>query len=235
MHTSLPTVTPQDQPPDANPAEAAFAELSAKIDFLETLLRGLVAKREEAPDYSETLGEMADLLDKMRAAIKTLASRPAMTLTPDAMAEQIAAAAAKARAQDAATISQAVERLNKVAARIEYLEGKVADAQDQRRTRHKWGIGGALTGVALCAVVPGFIARAMPTSWHLPERMAARTLNLDRWAAGERLLATAEPERWQTVLFSNALVQDNRDAIGKCRRAAGNGTGAVQCTVKVRP
>ncbi|ODU27247.1 DUF6118 family protein [Sphingopyxis sp. SCN 67-31] len=235
MDTSLPTVTPQDQPPDANPAEAAFAELSAKVDFLETLLRGLVAKREEAPDYSETLGEMADLLDKMKAAIKTLASRPAMTLTPDAMAEQIAAAAAKARAQDAATIGQAVERLNKAAARIEYLEGKVADARDQRRKRHIWGIGGALAGIVLCAIVPGFIAHAMPTSWHLPERMAARTLDLDRWTAGERLLATAEPERWQTVLFSNALVQDNRDAIGKCRRAAVNGTEAVQCTVKVRP
>jgi len=154
MDASLPAVTPEDQPPDANPAEAASAELSAKVDFLETLLRGLVAKREETPDYSETLGEMADLLDKMRAAIKTLASRPAMTLTPDAMAEQIAAAAAKARAQDAATISQALDRLNKAAARIEYLEGKVADAQDQRRKRHIWGIGGALAGIVLCASFP---------------------------------------------------------------------------------
>lgn len=106
MDTSLPTVTPQDQPPDANPAEAAFAELSAKVDFLETLLRGLVAKREAAPDYSETLGEIATLLEKMRTAIKTLAARPAMTLTPDAMAEQIAAAAARARAEDAAINQQ---------------------------------------------------------------------------------------------------------------------------------
>src|SRR5690606_3623118 len=127
---------------------------------------------------------IADLLEKMRAAIKTLASRPAMTLTPDAMAEQIAAAAAKARAQDAAAISQAVERLDKAADRIEYLEGKVADARDQRRKRHIWGVGGVLAGALLCAIVPGFIAHAMPTSWHLPERMAARALNLDRWAAG---------------------------------------------------
>lgn len=127
-----------------------------------------------------------------------------------------------------------MERLNKEAARIEYLEGKVADAQDQRRKRHKWGIGGALAGIALWSFLPGFIAHTMPTSWHWPERMAARTLDLDRWAAGERLLATAEPERWQTVLFSNALVQDNRDAISKCRDAAAKTKQPVRCTIRIK-
>lgn len=227
---NMPTLAPA-----TDPAAHAFAQLAGKVDLLEAAIAGLAAKRDAAPDYSETLGEIADLLEKMRAAIKTLASRPAMTLTPDAMAEQIAAAAAKARARDAATISQAVERLDKAADRIEYLESKVADARDQRRKRHIWGVGGVLAGALLCAVVPGFIAHAMPTSWHLPERIAARALNLDRWAAGERLLATAEPERWQTVLFSNALVQDNRDAIGKCREAAAKANKSVRCTVEVRP
>lgn len=227
---TMPTLAPA-----TDPAARAFAQLAGKVDLLEAAIAGLAAKREAAPDYSETLGEIADLLEKIRNAINMLARRPAMTLTPDAMAEQIAAAAAKARAQDAATISQAIERLDKAAARIEYLEGKVADAQNQRRKRHIWGIGGTLTGVILCAVVPGFIAHAMPTSWHLPERMAARALNLDRWAAGERLLATAEPERWQTVLFSNALVQDNRDAIGKCRKTAAKTKKPARCTIEIEP
>lgn len=235
MDTSLPVPTPQDQPPDANPAEAAFAELSAKVDFLETLLRGLVAKREETTDYSETLGEMADLLDKMPAAIKTLASRPAMTLTPDAMAEQIAAAAAKARAQDAATISQAVERLNKAAARIEYLEGKVADARDQRRKHHIWGIGGVLAGIVLYAIVPGFIASAMPTSWHLPERMAARTIGTPTlWEAGARLMQADSPAAWQSIADATELRRDNREAIDACEQKSAKTKQPVRCAIKVR-
>jgi hypothetical protein len=234
MDTSFPAVTPQDQPPAANPAEAAFAELSAKVDFLETLLRGLVAKREAMPDYSETLGEIAALLEKMRTAIKTLAARPAMTLSPDAMAAQIAAAGAKARAEDRATIQQAGDRIDKAAARMEHLAGTVATVREQRRHLLWVAIGGLLAGILLWSFLPGMIARAMPESWHWPERMAARTLDLDRWTAGERLLSTSEPERWRTVLFSNALVQENRDAIGKCRETAAKAKKPVRCSVEIR-
>ncbi len=234
MDTSLPAVTPQGQPPDSNPAEAAFAELSAKVDFLETLLRGLVAKREEAPDYSETLGEIAALLERMRKAINTLAHRPAMEITPDEMARQIAAAATKARAEDAATINQARDRIDKAAGRMEHLAGTVATVRDQRRHLLWMAIGGLFAGMLLWSFLPGTIVRAMPESWLWPERMAARTLDLDRWAAGERLLTTAEPERWQTVLFSNALVQDNRDAIGKCRKNASKAKRPGRCTVEIK-
>ncbi|GHC99885.1 hypothetical protein [Novosphingobium pokkalii] len=38
---------------------------------------------------------------------------------------------------------------------------------------------------------PGAIARSLPASWHVPEWMAARTMNMDQRAAGERLIATA--------------------------------------------
>lgn len=230
MDTNLPALLP-----DADPAAQAFARLAEKVGLLEAAIAGLAAKREAAPDYSETLGEIAALLEKIRNAINTLARRPAMTLTPDAMAEQIAAAAAKARAEDAATIKQAQERMNKATARMEYIQATVATARDQRRQRHLLGIGGTLAGIVLCSVAPGFIARAMPDNWYLPERMAARTLDLDRWTAGERLLATSEPERWRTVLFSSALVQDNRDAIGKCREAVEKARKLVRCTVEIRP
>jgi len=208
--------------------------LPRRWTLLEAAIAGLAAKRETAPDYSETLGEIAALLEKMRTAINTLARRPAMEITPDAMAERIVAAAAKARTEDAATINQAQERINKAAARIEYLEGTVATARDQRRQRHLWGIGGALMGIALWSIAPGFIARAMPDSWHLPERIAARVLDLDRWTAGERLLATAEPERWRTVVFANALVQDNRNAIASCLRVTGKSNKETRCNILVK-
>jgi hypothetical protein len=228
MDTNLPALLP-----DADPAAQAFQRLGEKVDLLEATITGLIAKREAMPDYSDTLGEIADLLKKIREAINTLSRRPAMQLTPDAMAEQIAAAAAKARAADAATIRLAQERMEKVAGRLEYLEGTAVTARDQRR-RLRWALGiGALAGILACSFVPGTVARALPDSWRLPERMAARTLDLDRWAAGERLMSTAEPDRWRMVLFSNALVQDNRDAIGKCREDAVKAKKAVRCTIEV--
>jgi len=219
--------------PDADPAAHAFARLAEKVDLLEAAIAGLAAKREATPDYSETLGEIAALLEKMRTAINALARRPAMEITPEAMAERITAAAAKARAEDAATIGQVQERFNKATARMEYIQGTVATARDQRRQRHQRGIGGALAAIVLCSFLPGFVARTLPDSWHLPERMAARTLGLDRWTAGERLLATAEPERWRTVLFSNALVQNNRDEIDKCRATASKAKKPVRCVIDV--
>lgn len=169
MDNSLQPWTAQERPPDTNPAEAAFTELSSRIAVVETLLRGVAAKREAMPDYSGTLEEMAALLEKMRKAINTLAARPAMQITPDEMATQIAAAAAKARAEDAATIAQAQERITKAAARLEYHEGRVATSRDQRRHRHLWGIGGVLGGMLLWSFLPGMTLRALPQGWHMPE------------------------------------------------------------------
>jgi hypothetical protein len=57
-------------------------------------------------------------------------------------------------------------------------------------------VAGLLAGILVCAVLPGVIARSLPASWHVPEWMAARTMNMDQRAAGERLIATARrPER----------------------------------------
>lgn len=74
--------------PEADPAAWAFTRLAEKVDLLEAAIAGLAAKREAAPDYSETLGEIASRLDGMRDAINTLARRAAMQLTPDAMVER---------------------------------------------------------------------------------------------------------------------------------------------------
>ncbi|WP_123905525.1 DUF6118 family protein [Sphingobium cloacae] len=202
--------------------------------MLEAAIAGLAAKREATPDYSETLGEIAALLEKMRSSIHALARRPAMDITPAAMAERIAAAAARARAEDAATINQMQERFNRATARMEYIQGTIATAREQRRQFHLWGIGGALAATVLCSFLPGFVARAMPDSWHLPERMAARTLDLDRWTAGERLLATSEPERWRTVVFANAILQDNRGALANCLRVAGASNKEIRCNILVK-
>lgn len=151
--------------PAADPAAHAFTQLAEKVDLLEAAIAGLAAKREAMPDYSETLGENAALLEKMRDAINSLARRPAMTLTPDAMATQIAAAGAKARADDGAAIRQTRERLDSAAHAMERLAGTIATVREQRRRLLWVAIGGLLAGMLIWSFLPGAILRALPQSW----------------------------------------------------------------------
>ncbi len=236
MDTNLPTLAPQDQPPGINPAEAAFAELSAKVEVLETLLRGLAAKREAASDYSETLGELADHLEKMRNAINTLARRPAMTLTPDTMAEQIAAAGKAARAEDSATITQARERIDKAAARMEHLAGMAATVREQHR-HLLWAAGsGAVAGMLLWSIMPGAVLRALPQGWHMPEAMAAHIIGEPTlWDAGTRLMRADSPQAWNALTQGATMLHDNREAIEVCQRGAGKARKPVRCAIEIRP
>lgn len=230
MDTQLPILAPE-----ADPAAHAFARLAEKVDLLEAAIAGLAARREATPDYSETLGEMADLLDKIRSAIKTLAARPAMTLTPDAMAEQIAAAAVKARAADGATIGQARERIDKAAARIEYLAGQTATARDQRRRVWQAIGGGALAGCLLWSFLPGVVLRAMPQGWHMPERIAAHIVGEPTlWEAGTRLMQADSPRAWNALSQAAEMLRENRDAIDTCEQQATKAKQPVRCTIRVR-
>lgn len=49
------------------------------------------------------------------------------------------------------------------------------------------------------------------------------------------MLARADPERWQTVLFANGIVQENRDIIADCRGAAEEAATAQRCAIMIAP
>ena len=216
---------PQPTPSEADPAAAVFAQLVQEV--------GVVRRLVAANDNSATLGEIAQRLDKLVEAIRALSHRPAMTLTPDQMAEQITAAAAKARAEDQATIAQAKDRIEKAARLMESQSARTVTAREQRR-RLAWMSSGCLAvGALLMSFTPGMFAREMPASWHWPERMAARVLGRDRWSAGERLLATANPDHWRAVVWGNSIVQDNQNAIATCLHSMRQTGKAILCRVRI--
>ncbi|WP_443029571.1 DUF6118 family protein [Sphingomonas sp. T1] len=63
--------------------------------------------------------------------------------------------------------------------------------------------------------------------------MAARTLRLDGWTASRRLAAVNQPDTWNTMVAGAIVVQENRDAIERCRRAVTKASKPVRCTVRV--
>ncbi|WP_394762187.1 DUF6118 family protein [Phenylobacterium sp.] len=74
--------------------------------------------------------------------------------------------------------------------------GELRALDAQRRALLYAVAGGLIAGVVLYAGLAGPIARALPASWRVPERMAAATLGQDRWDAGARLMQDASPQGW---------------------------------------
>ncbi|MBB5707672.1 DUF6118 family protein [Sphingopyxis panaciterrulae] len=219
---------------ETDPAARAFAELGEKVGLLEAAVRGLVAKRDAAPDYSDTLTEIAALLEKMRVAINDFARSSAMQLTPDDMAAQIAAAGTKARAQDSAIIEKARGRFDNAAYRMEQLTGTAATIRDQRR-RLLWAAGGSLfAGMLLWSFLPGVLLRALPQSWHMPENMARHIIGEPSlWGAGSRLMQAGSPEDWRAIVDAAQMRVDNRKAIDSCEQKAHKTRRSVRCTIRV--
>jgi hypothetical protein len=87
--------------------------------------------------------------------------------------------------------------------------------------------------MVLSAILAGPLARLLPQSWQLPEKMAAATLNLDRWEAGSRLMQSADPTSWKTVVAGAQLWRDNRAALETCFKAAEKMQKAETCKVVV--
>ena len=219
---------------ETDPAAQAFAALGEKIDLLEAAVTGLAAKRDAAPDYSETLGEMSALLDRMRTAINDFARSPAIKLTPEEMASQIAAAGTKARASDHAAIEQARARFDNAAHRIERLAGTVTVAREQNR-RLLWAAGGGLlAGMLLWSFLPGVFLHALPQSWHMPENMARHIIGEPTlWGAGIRLMQAGNPGGWRAVVAADEMRRDNQEVIEACEQAAIEARKVVRCTIRI--
>ncbi len=176
---------------------AAFEGLRREVSLTRSAVEGLTAARERIPDYSVTLGKMAEALAQNAAGIGRIEASPAVRLTPAAMSQEIITASTSAREDDARRLEAAHEALVRSIGRIDGIveRGQAADRQLRRQI---WSaVGGALAGVALWSVLPGALARSAPESWHVPEWMAARTMGMDTEEAGRRLIARARDETMQ--------------------------------------
>jgi len=180
---------PQSDPTD-DPA-TAFAALRGEVSLLRRAVEGLTAERQDAPDYTATLDATANRLAEIGTFMRTIAERPAMTLTPDRFATEIVQASAKARAGDRDNVDRASAALKGSIASIDGVVEKAWTADRQNRWLVGAVLAGVIAGIILSSVLPGEIARALPARWNVPERMAARLMRLDIKEAGQRLVAVA--------------------------------------------
>lgn len=211
------------------------AGLDGRIALMVRAVEHMAAERLniEIPDYTPTLEKTNAWLAEIRKRLTAIEDAPALDMTPEDMGARIAAAAQKAREGDRACVQQVQQSQADVVQALHRIIGN-ARTQEEQRQHLLWSIGGGLlAGCLLWSLLPGMVVRAMPESWHWPERLAARVLRLDPWNAGERLLATADPEHWRDVVFANSLLRDNREAISACLGKARKAKKPAPCTVRI--
>ena len=94
--------------------------------------------------------------------------------------------------------------------------------------------GGIVAGMLLLVTIVGPVVRAMPESWHWPERMAASILGTDEETAGVRLIKTASPDRWRDIVAGYQIISDNRAAIAQCERSEAKAASKIRCAIEIR-
>ena len=235
-----------DTPP-SNAAAEAFARLSERVAGMEERLDGRMAMMTralehisiekqsiEVPDYSPTLAKMGDYLASIAVQTKEMQGAPAMQLTPESMAGQIAEAAKEARESDKVIIGKSLDLHRRVYADLGEAIGNVRTKTQQRWHMLYTGIGTALAVSLLWLIYPGWAASIAPNAWHWRERVATRTMGeASLWNAGIRLMQVGNPESWQAIVDAADMRRDNSEIIAACERTTAKTGQPVQCTIKV--
>jgi hypothetical protein len=178
---------PDRDAPETDPGKA-FEDLRKEVSLARRALEDLTAARENLPDYSTTLGEMAQSLKTVTEGLARIERSPAVRLSPAVMTQELIKASETVRADDKRMLHETGDALARSIGRIDGIveRGQAADRQLRRQI---WcTVAGVVTGILVWAILPGMVARALPASWHVPEWMAARTIGLDRRAAVLRML-----------------------------------------------
>lgn len=105
--------------PPANDPASAFADLRGEVSLLRRAVEGLTAERKNAPDYTPTLTGMSRRLADIEELLGKVIESPAMQLTPDHLALEIARASETVRKADRETLDTAGATLRTSIARVD--------------------------------------------------------------------------------------------------------------------
>lgn len=149
-----------------------------------------------APDYSETLGEIAKGVSVAVGRLGKVTTSPAFALSPADLARQIVAAGDEAGRQDRAAVHQALEALQRSALDLDQRidRARLASVQNWRLVQAV--AIGVVAGAIFYASVSTIIVDAAPAAWARPEKREGHMLRRDMSSTGVRPLSIAPSERW---------------------------------------
>ena len=225
-----------DDPEQEDPATAAFKRLEGEVALMRRAVQQLAAEKAEihVPDYSITLAELSKSAESADEALREIAAKPAMELTPEDMARRIDRATQDARQSSEGWMRKAQDRYNEAIRDLLGITATLRAAQEQRRHLIWAAGGGILAGCLLWSILPGAFARALPERWQLPERMAAHIVGAPTiWEGGVRLMQAGSPEAYRAISAAAVMRDENREKIAACETSASKSGKAVRCTIRV--
>ena len=216
-----------------DPAAAAFEALREEVALARRAVAGLAAERTslEIPDHSETLAQILHASTIIARRLRALSEAPALQLSAQGWGHAIAEAGEAARRGDKHALSEARAALQGAAQGLKAATRSAREADRQRAWLEATGIAGLIVGLALGAVIAGWLAPLLSATLRSPEDRAASILGLSEEKAGERLIATASPRLWQDLVLGDRIVIANRDALARCQRDARK--GGERCVIKL--
>ncbi|WP_022678314.1 DUF6118 family protein [Novosphingobium sp. B-7] len=220
---------------DLDRPEVAFEAMTHKLAVLIAAVEGFAARQQElhSRDYTQDLARIHACQEDAAATIETLASSPALQLTPEAIAGQIHHATAKASEVERQHFGAARIDLDRTVLTINDIVQSVLTGLQQMRWLGVAAATGVVAGFMLGWVVPDFVDQAVPESWHWPEERAAGLLQRDGWAAGERMLQVSDPQRWQALREAASVWASNAKALEDCQKRAAKVGKGVSCSISV--
>jgi hypothetical protein len=205
---------------------------SDEIVLLRRAIEGIAAARDdrsELPDYTETLGQITKLATAtyQRAEILRKAAEE------ETVARQVAVRIAGAVVEDRQAVKTAAGELREATRALQGITVSARRGDEQNRWLIWTAIGGTVVGMILWAVFAGILARAVPSNWRWPEKMASRTLDMPMWEGGQRLMRAASPDAFAAISAGDQVVTANRDALEACRKRADKARETVRCSINV--
>jgi len=171
---------------------------------------------------------MRDLKDASKS-LTWLVNRPSMQTTPEALTNQIVMAGDQARKHDRETIMEAARTLAQATRDIQEHVARASEASLQNRRLRQVGLGTVSAGVMVGLLV------AVGALHLVPEHGATWILGLDRWKAGQRLMASANSESWSEFEYAASLPEHNRQAILARKAESDRKKLSQQCRIVVAP
>lgn len=210
-------------------AAQAFEALRAEVSVLRRAVETLPGawKDHKPPDYTATLGKIAQSLEEVNIRLENIEQHPALQLTPEQHQRAIASAGGGLMSDAAVKLNAATEATESHGRHLAGLIG-TARQQDQQL---KWLAGTGAVALVVGLLISPFLARWLPFGWDT--RVAATVLHTDRWNAGQALMQSTNPMGWATLAAEINLVEPNHAALTACREAAARTKKEQRCAIVV--
>lgn len=202
---------------DADPAKA-FDDLRAEVSVLRRAVEALPEawRENRPPDYSPDLGRVIKGLQQVGQHLAAIEENPVLKLTPDSYRRGVEQAGMAASREVAGAFREAI---GEVQAERQQLAKIIGQAETQR-AQLRWLIGMGVFAFLFGLAIAPPVFREM-TWWHFSQRVASFIVGgPNRWDSGAAMMAQAQPESWEYLLWKGRLIEDNQPKVRDCRLEA---------------